>query len=60
MEVTQAFVIVQIVFEQCRKKQIQMLAVSAQDNTGSRIKIMDFIADFFFQIVDWSWKKEAN
>jgi len=33
---------------------MQILAVLAHDNTGAIIKIMDFIADLFFQIFDWS------
>ena len=36
------------------QKLMQVLAVLAHENTGAMIKIMDFIADLFFQLVDWS------
>ena len=36
------------------KIQMQIFAVSAHENTKAMIKVMDFISDLFFKIVDWS------
>ena len=39
------------------KIRMQKFAGSAHENTKAMIKVMDFIADLFLSLVDWSGKR---